>query len=322
MLCLYCKKRIGLLRRLTDDEYCCTGHRVKMREKSARALRDLREQGLVEDDDEVSTMFVKRLDGVGAGKRPAGQSSVASSLIFALLLVGAIYIGTMSMSEGPAQASERAPAKASLGNFRKLLRSQAAVRLTDDFKSGTSSWTSSSRSPGGARDWVVKDGLLRPGSLRIWKDSIPLTDYNVELTGQIEQKGMGWAYRAKNDRNYYASKLVMSRPGPLPTVDLVRYAVVNGAETRRTRLPLPMNVRAETLYKIQMTVKGADFSTMINGQMVDTWSDDRLTTGGVGLFADAGEVALVRYITVTDKDTLLGRVLSHLGMVHPSMLVR
>jgi hypothetical protein len=81
-----------------------------------------------------------------------------------------------------------------------------------------------------------------------------------------------------------------------------------------------MNVRGDTVYRVQVSVKGHDFATAINGQMVDTWSDDRLRSGGVGLFADAGETALVRYISVTDKDTLLGRVLSYLGLVHPSML--
>jgi hypothetical protein len=286
-----------------------------MRARSARALRDARELGYYADDD-GSTVFVKRIDGLSAVRRPSAQSSVASSAIFGLLLVGAIYLGTVGVSDGTADPAG-APAKKSFGDIRRLLRSQAAVKLSDDFKNGLSGWTPTVSS---ARDWAVKDGLLRPGTLRIWKDSVPLTDYNIELVGQIEHKSLSWAYRATNGNNYYATKLVVSKPGPVPSVDLVRYAVVGGAETRRTRLPLPMNVRTDTVYRIQMSVKGHDFATAINGQMVDTWSDDRLRNGGVGLFADAGESAIVRYISVTDKDTLLGRVLSYLGMVHPSML--
>jgi hypothetical protein len=287
-----------------------------MRARSARALRDARDLGYYSDDD-GSAVFVKRIDGLGAVRRPSAQSSVASSAIFGLLLVGAIYLGTVGVNESAPEASGAAPAKTSFGDLRRLLRSHAAVKLSDDFKSGLKGWTPTVAS---ARAWTVKDGLLRPGALRIWKDSVPLTDYNVELVGQIEEKSLSWAYRATNGNNYYATKLVVSKPGPIPSVDLVRYAVVGGAETRRTRLPLPMNVRPDTVYRIQMSVKGQDFSTAVNGQMVDTWSDDRLRSGGVGLFADAGEQAIVRYISVTDKDTLLGRVLSYLGLVHPSML--
>ena len=66
-----------------------------------------------------------------------------------------------------------------------------------------------------------------------------------------------------------------------------------------------------------MTVKGADFSTAVNGQMVDSWSDGRLRAGGVGFFSDNGEVASLRYVQVTDKDTVVGRLLSYLGLLRP-----
>jgi hypothetical protein len=60
---------------------------------------------------------------------------------------------------------------------------------------------------------------------------------------------------------------------------------------------------------------------MVNGRMVDSWSDKRLKTGGVGLFADPGEVATVRYASVSDRNTLTGRLFSYMqaGYVLPGL---
>jgi hypothetical protein len=148
-----------------------------------------------------------------------------------------------------------------------------------------------------------------------------LTDYNFEFQSQIERKGLGWAYRAKDDRNYYATKIMISRAGPLPGADIVRYAVINGKESGRVRLPLPVPIRSDAVYQVSMAVKGDRFSTMVNGRMVDSWSDKRLKTGGVGLFAEPGEVAAVRYVSVSDRNTFVGRLFSYMqaGYILPGL---
>ena len=48
---------------------------------------------------------------------------------------------------------------------------------------------------------------------------------------------------------------------------------------------------------------------MVNGFGVDHWKDERLTRGGIGLMADAGESALVRRITVSGNDDAWGLLL-------------
>jgi hypothetical protein len=55
--------------------------------------------------------------------------------------------------------------------------------------------------------------------------------------------------------------------------------------------------------------------------MGESWSDKRLKTGGVGLFADPGEVATVRYASVSDRNTLTGRLFSYMqaGYVLPGL---
>jgi hypothetical protein len=285
------------------------------RSQSARALRESREYDSFDSFDDDSTVFVKPIRGIAA-KRPGSQPSVTSTATFGLLLVAGVFIATLV----PDQSASAGAASVHSGSgnfqaFRRTIRSYATIRLQEDFKTGLDSWVSSNNSTG--REWNFKNGFVQPGKMRIWKSSVGLSDYNLEFVGEIEQKGLGWAYRATDSRNYYASKIVITKPGPLPTADLVRYAVVNGVERARAATPINMPLRRDSLYRVQMTIKGKDFSTAVNGQMVDSWSDEKLRTGGVGFFADKGEVATLRTVQITDKDTVVGRLLSYLSFVRP-----
>ena len=286
-----------------------------MRTQSARALRDSREYDGFDDYDSDSTVFVKPIHDITSGA-PARQSSTTSTATFGLLLIAGIFLATFGVNDNDANGPrpQRDSNFVPMQSIRQTIRSYATVKLQDDFKSGLQSWTPAASS---GREWSFKDGFVRPAKLRIWSDSLRMKDYQVEFVGEIENKGLSWAYRARDSRNYYANKIVITKPGPLPSADLVRYAVVNGQEKSRHAMRLNMNLRSDTLYRVHMTVKGSDFITTVNGQMVDTWSDARLKSGGVGFFAEDGEVASLRYIQVTDKDTVLGRLLSFIGMFRP-----
>ena len=315
MQCLFCRKKIGLLRRLTDSEYCSQEHRIKMRMQSARALRANRDFDSFDDYDSDSTIFVKPIDGI-VSKPSQSQSSYTSTATFGLLIVTGVFVATFGVTDADRAASKpKNLSFGSLDSIRRTIRSYATVKLQDDFKGGLGSWVSTGASSG--RDWSFKDGFARPAKLRIWKESVHMTDYQLDFVGEIEQNGMSWAYRAKDARNYYANKIVITKPGPLPSADLVRYAVINGVERARSSTPLNLSLRRDSLYRVQMMIKGADFSTAVNGQMIDSWSDGRLRAGGVGFFSDNGEIASLRYVQVTDKDTVVGRLLSYLGFLRP-----
>ena len=62
-----------------------------------------------------------------------------------------------------------------------------------------------------------------------------------------------------------------------------------------------------------MNVRGDTFRASVNGHVVDSWSDSRLTAGGVGFASGLGEAARVRWIRVSDKDDMLGRICSYLS---------
>ena len=152
--------------------------------------------------------------------------------------------------------------------------------------------------PAPALDWTREGSAIRPGRLRLWAPSLKLADYQFEFEGQIEQKAMSWTFRSGDLGNYYATKISVASAAPAPRAAIVRYVVLGGKECDRIELPLPPTVLGERFYHVKVNVKGSYFVTSVNGQVVDSWSDRRLTRGGVGFFADKGEVAAIRWVSV------------------------
>ncbi|HTW65763.1 MAG TPA: hypothetical protein VME17_14145 [Bryobacteraceae bacterium] len=196
-------------------------------------------------------------------------------------------------------------------NLTQTISNRAAVAYADDFRSGLDAWEGRSNM---TRSWSYDvAGFVRPGPLALFKPSLELTDYRFEFLGEIDQRALGWVFRAKDLKNYYAMKLVVVKPGPLPLVDLVHYAVIDGKPGREVRKPLPMTVRSDMLYRILVDVRGSDFTIMAQDQVVDFWSDARLQHGGVGFFSGRGERARLRWVEVSHQYDALGRVCAYLA---------
>jgi hypothetical protein len=189
------------------------------------------------------------------------------------------------------------------------LRARAAIVLEDNFTSGLSGWEGG---PGGLSDWVYDQaGLVQPGQLAILKSSSSLSNYRFELLGQIRKKALSWAFRATDQNNYYAMKIVIARPGPLPRTALVRYAVVRGIPVGRVQAMLPLTVRNDAIYRVVTRVYQDGFVTSVNGQVVDSFIDARHPAGGVGLFGEPGEEARIVRVRVADRDDLIGKICAY-----------
>jgi hypothetical protein len=195
--------------------------------------------------------------------------------------------------------------------MNETISSRAAVAYADDFRSGLDAWESRSNL---TRSWSYDAaGFVRPGPLAIFRPTVDLSDYRFEFLAEIDQKALGWAFRAEDLNNYYAMKFVVVKPGPLPLVRIVRYAVINGKEGPHVEKPLPMTVRTDMLYRIQVNARGGDFTIMAQGQVVDFWSDNRLQHGGVGFFCNRGERARLRWVEVSHQYDALGRLCAYLA---------
>lgn len=210
------------------------------------------------------------------------------------------------------------PRLGSLGPTMKLrdaiqarVVSRAAIDLEDDFRSGLSHWTGA---PGWAKTWSYDPtGFVRPGRMALLDGSQALTSYRLEFTAQIEKRAVGWVFRAKDERNYYAAKLVESKNGAASIFTILRYAVIDGRESLRVQLPLPAVPTAKSLYRVRQEVQGTQFTTYLDGRLIDTWNDGTFERGGAGFFADPAELAYVRWVEVTHQDDSVGRICSYLS---------
>ena len=191
--------------------------------------------------------------------------------------------------------------------IRLTIQRRAVYEMTDNFHAGLASW----EGKGFAKTWAYdKEGFVRPGHLALYKPSHDMSDYKVEFLTQIERKSVGWVFRAEDEQNYYAMKLAITEPGPRPLVALVRYAVVDGKRESHGEQPLQVMMHNNRPYRVSVDVKGNQFLTSIEGQVVDSWSDDRLKSGGVGLFSEGSEKARVYWLKVTKNSDFLGKLCS------------
>jgi hypothetical protein len=104
-------------------------------------------------------------------------------------------------------------------------------------------------------NWAAGEaGVRKTRDISVLRASLNLTDYRVDLQGQIETKGMGWIVRAMNAKNFCVLRLEIIKPGLEPVVNFVRFSMVGGEEQSRLSLRLPFPVRIDTMYKIRTEV--------------------------------------------------------------------
>ncbi len=175
----------------------------------------------------------------------------------------------------------------------------------------------------GLRDgWQKVGSSVRVGNLKLWKPTLSLSDYNLAFEAQIQSKAVGWAFRASDAKNYYATKIAVTRSGTrggVSRAEIIRYIVEDGRQVARSALPIPLSaVDDNSTYEVKTSVRGSKFPTMLNGQMVDQWADTRFHKGGIGFFSEAGEKATLNWVSVSEKENVLQRFLSFAFLVHPT----
>ncbi len=308
------------MRSLVDQQYCSSEHRKEARLATSQALRD---------EEEVELWTVSK------SKRRAPRSTATAgqtASLFAFGIVAALLVAALLMP-GPGPGSAFPPVNldpaVKRGLFQRVgdsvsevIRSRAPITLHQDFGTTLSNWTGWTTAALPRVDDPRKERVDDPRwaaasapMLRIWKRSTALQNYQMEFSGEIEKKSLSWAFRATNEKNYYATKILITKPGPLPNAGLVRYAMVEGHESDRVQLPLPLTLERGNHYRVRVSVQDDHFITFLNGQVISSWSDKRLLRGGVGFFQDSGDPQKVAWINLSERDSFLGRMLAHFSLL-------
>jgi len=135
--------------------------------------------------------------------------------------------------------------------------------------------------------------------ITIYRPSLSLSDYRIEFQGQIDNKSLGWVFRAADPDNYYAMKLSTVSTGLPLKVALIKYMILHGRETELGRIPLDISVTGETVFVVRMDVRGPRINTYIQGQQVDTWTNDQLKSGGVGFLNERAERGKIKNVSIS-----------------------
>ena len=315
--CLYCRKKIGPLRRLRHSRFCCRDHRKKYSAKSARALREAEDLYGFDDAQSTTWRAITAVKPEEKSERRAGLGTtifVGTAVVVLLLAVSQLPSNSSApKGASPVPETPVGRGKGGLGQvIANLIQSKTSGTMQDDFRTGLSGWEGLKA---GGSDWRLDNGAVHPASLRIWDRSTSLSNYELEFLGHIDRKSMDWAFRAADLHNYYATKLVITGPGPLPNAGLVRFVVLDGRERERVELPLPLTLERGVDYKVRVSVRGDRFLTSVDGQLVSSWMDNRISRGGVGFFTERGESSVLKWVSVSERDSFLARVASHFSLI-------
>ncbi|HUA57168.1 MAG TPA: hypothetical protein VML19_00335 [Verrucomicrobiae bacterium] len=241
-----------------------------------------------------------------------------------LFLGTAFYFGALSgrrqhvpveepvaSNDAPISAPVRKAPTGTFSRFRQAVADRAAASWSDSFHGNLEQWGGTAKAPlpGWSRS---ADGYVQPSSLAIFRPSANYTNYQLEFFGQIEKSSMDWVVRAQDPKNYYAMKLKVIESGLRPIVAMVHYTVTDGKRGRSHELPLVnLMVHNSRPMQVLVDVAGNRFTASVDGQQVDSWTDNAPSTGGVGFFAEAGEKARLYWMRVSKNQDFIGRVCAY-----------
>jgi len=151
----------------------------------------------------------------------------------------------------------------------------------------------------GSAGWTTEWASDRTGSLRgrqisLYRPSKAMSDYRLEFLGRIEQKSLGWVFRAVDSKNYYVGKLEALRPGPSSPLSMTRFAVIGGVEGPHVQRVLAHS--PSDALKVKLEARGSRFTVYVQNQVVEDWQDDRLRAGSVGFLNEREERGKVESI--------------------------
>lgn len=236
---------------------------------------------------------------------PRKHIAVIAALLAVAAIAGAVVLTPSRHPRSPGAAPDV------WEMLHQQLSNRAQVDLVDDFSQGVDDWQSGENL---ASTWSYdKNGFVNPGSLSLFEPSMHLTDYDLEAVVQIESKGVGLAFRAASSHTYQAVNLLAQGSGGMPSLAVERYAVISGHPSRVVHTRCPEQFLSDTLYHVRLEVRGNAFSLYVQGNLMDYWSDARLTSGGVGLFCSKGERARIAWVRVSHNTDSWGKTCSLLA---------
>ncbi len=155
---------------------------------------------------------------------------------------------------------------------------------------------------------AMGDGTGKPiGEFELLDETLmERTDYRLDFAAIASKGGVGWAVRAADGDNYYAFRV--ERVGR--KLQFRRYPVIDGVPQKAEEIVAPVTGADLTDgVRVSARVTGAQISTFVNGNGVDYFREERLSSGGVGFFTEGRDEASLSYYSVRGNQDSWGLTL-------------
>jgi hypothetical protein len=162
--------------------------------------------------------------------------------------------------------------------------------LEEQFDSGLRNWT------GGVEDWVLDAAGARTGSLALFTPTIDQRDYDMEFLARIDHRSVTWVFRAANLNEYHLATITSTAAGGY---EFGRGTVIGGVSEITATTPIPILLNRKNAITIRLRAVGSDFAVSLDGQVIDTWIDSRLPTGGIGFIGAPDDRARIYWVRLS-----------------------
>lgn len=186
------------------------------------------------------------------------------------------------------------------------LHERAAFTWEERFDDGLTHWVNASSALEPDRS-----GAMRVQGMAMHGKTLALRNYEMNFQASIQKRSIGWVVRAEGEDSFYVFKLAARGRSPAGRkFDLTRYSVVAGRTPSRTdfeTVPLVVRGPENDFLDISIRLTEDQVLTSVNGYGVDAWKHPKLKTGGIGFLAENGESFLVKSVTISGNEDLLGQ---------------
>jgi hypothetical protein len=162
--------------------------------------------------------------------------------------------------------------------------------LEDQFDSGLRNWT------GEIDTWVLDAAGARTGSLALFTPSLDRQNYEMEFLVRIDNRSVTWVFRASSLTEYHLASITINADGGYE----FRRGTVRGSQKEMSDpSPIGITINRKNAVTIKQRAQGNEFSVSLDGQVIDSWSDSRLPTGGIGFSGATDDRARIYWVRLS-----------------------
>jgi hypothetical protein len=145
-------------------------------------------------------------------------------------------------------------------------------------------------------DWILDPAGARTGSLAVFMPTLDKRDYDLEFLTRIDNRSVTWVFRAVNLVDYYIASITITADGGYEFKrGCVMGEVRDFAEPTLLRFPL----NRKNAVTIRLRAIGNEFTLTLDGQAIESWTDDRLATGGIGFQGAPDDRARIYWVRLS-----------------------